>query len=51
MKNRISGYFAKVRKSPSEIENKITGQKLILMESCSFHQFSEFFYNIIVNSI
>ena len=39
MKNRISGYFPKVRKkSRSEIENKITSHKFIFVETCSFYQ-------------
>ena len=37
MRNGINRYFSKVRKkSPSEFENKITSEKLILVESCYF---------------
>ena len=40
MRNRNSGYFSKVLKiSRSEIENKITSHKLILVESCYFYHF------------
>ena len=40
MRNRNSGYFPKVWKiSRSEIENKITSYKSILVESCYFYHF------------
>ena len=44
IKIKMRANFLKVRKiSRSEIGNKITSHKLILVESCSFHQFSWFY--------
>ena len=41
MRNRFSTYFSKVRKK-SEIENKITSEKLILEKICYFIRFPDF---------